>query len=128
MEDNIVKQMQDAQLRILKEIDRVCEENGLEYCLAFGTEIGAIRHQGFIPWDDDIDIFMPVADVEKLDQAHELTVSQAQASAQTAAGKYAGGGFTGRFLNFEPSGTDWNAVADSVMRAQEEQERVPQES
>ena len=69
-----------------------------------------------------------IADVEKLDQAHELTVSQAQASAQTAAGKYAGGGFTGRFLNFEPSGTDWNAVADSVMRAQEEQERVPQES
>ena len=69
-----------------------------------------------------------IADVEKLDQAHELTVSQAQASAQTAAGKYAGGGFAGRFLNFEPSGTDWNAVADSVMRAQEEQERVPQES
>lgn len=71
MEDNIVKEMQDAQLRILKEIDRVCEENGLEYCLAFGTEIGAIRHQGFIPWDDDIDIFMPVADAEKLEKLQD---------------------------------------------------------
>lgn len=67
MEDNIQKQLQDAQLRILKEIDRVCAENGLTYWLAFGTILGAVRHHGFIPWDDDIDLFMPVKDAEKLE-------------------------------------------------------------
>ena len=60
-----IKKLQLCQLDILMEIDRVCKENGLEYCLAYGTCIGAIRHKGFIPWDDDIDIFMSAEDFKK---------------------------------------------------------------
>ena len=44
--------------KLLKEIDEVCKKNNIEYCLAAGSSIGPVRHHGFIPWDDDIDIFM----------------------------------------------------------------------
>ena len=63
-------------------------------------------------------------DIERLDKAHELSVSRAKAPARHAAANAT----SGRFLNFEPSGTDWNAVADNVMRVQEEQARLSQES
>ena len=54
-----IREVQEKLLDLLKYIDRICEENDLEYYLGYGTLIGAIRHHGFIPWDDDADIFMP---------------------------------------------------------------------
>lgn len=54
-----------ALLGILSEFDRVCRKYDLHYTLAYGTLIGAIRHKGFIPWDDDIDVVMPRPDYEK---------------------------------------------------------------
>lgn len=53
-------------LRILMATDRCCSEHGLRYYIWAGTMIGAVRHKGFIPWDDDIDIAMPRPDYEKL--------------------------------------------------------------
>jgi lipopolysaccharide cholinephosphotransferase len=53
-------------LEIMTDLDKFCRENGLRYSLAYGTLIGAIRHKGFIPWDDDIDILMPREDYVKL--------------------------------------------------------------
>ena len=53
------------QLEILKCIDSFCVKNGLNYSLAYGTLIGAVRHKGYIPWDDDIDIMMPRKDYER---------------------------------------------------------------
>ena len=53
------------QLEILDGIDRYCRERGLRYSLAYGTMIGAVRHQGFIPWDDDIDLMMPRPDYDR---------------------------------------------------------------
>jgi len=59
------QELKDIQFSILKKIDAFCKEYGLTYFLAHGSLIGAVRHQGFIPWDDDIDISMPRADYEK---------------------------------------------------------------
>lgn len=61
-----VDELKSVELEMLKFIDKVCKKEGLRYFLCGGTLLGAVRHQGFIPWDDDIDIFMPRPDYEKL--------------------------------------------------------------
>ena len=67
-EDNrlTTEECKEVQLSILNFIDKVCEENHLRYYLCGGTLIGAIRHHGYIPWDDDIDIMLPRGDYRKL--------------------------------------------------------------
>ena len=67
-----VSEIYDTELRkiqvgcsdILKRFSTVCEKNGLRYFLAYGTLLGALRHKGFIPWDDDVDVWMPRPDME----------------------------------------------------------------
>ena len=54
------------QYEILIEFDRICRKHGLTYFLAYGTLLGAVRHKGFIPWDDDIDTLMPYDDFKRL--------------------------------------------------------------
>ena len=61
-----LSEIQSETLKIMKQIDSICRKENLRYCLFYGTLIGAVRHKGFIPWDDDLDIAMPRADYEKL--------------------------------------------------------------
>ena len=60
-----VKESQDLELDIMHKLHDYCVKHGLRYLLAYGTLIGAVRHKGFIPWDNDIDIFMPRPDFER---------------------------------------------------------------
>lgn len=58
-------EIQTIQLDILQSIHQFCEANDIRYSLAYGTLLGAIRHKGYIPWDDDIDVMMPRPDYER---------------------------------------------------------------
>lgn len=61
-----MKKLWAIQLDLLEKFIEVCDKHGLKYFASYGTLLGAVRHKGFIPWDDDIDITMPRGDLEKL--------------------------------------------------------------
>lgn len=60
-----IREIQLAQISIMKEIVNVCDRHRLTYYLSYGTLLGAVRHGGFIPWDDDLDLEMPWRDYRK---------------------------------------------------------------
>ena len=62
---NELQHLQKVILSIVKDIDELCRKNGIEYYLFGGSAIGAVRHHGFIPWDDDLDIVMDFKNYEK---------------------------------------------------------------
>lgn len=64
-EINTLDELKSIELDIMKKFHTFCVEHKIKYYLCFGTLIGAIRHQGFIPWDDDIDVYMPREDYDK---------------------------------------------------------------
>lgn len=63
MKEITLEEKKQIQLQMLIEIDEFCRKHNIRYSLAYGTLIGAIRHKGFIPWDDDVDIMMPLPDM-----------------------------------------------------------------
>ena len=65
-EELSTREIQEVSLEILKNITDVCEKLNLRYALIYGTLIGAVRHHGYIPWDDDVDIMMPRPDYNQL--------------------------------------------------------------
>ncbi len=64
MNENL-SSLQRQDLEILKEFKRICDLNNLKYYMVAGSMLGAVRHQGFIPWDDDIDVAMPRSDYDR---------------------------------------------------------------
>lgn len=66
-----IKQVQEKILDIMKYIDELCRSNGITYYIMGGTALGAIRHEGFIPWDDDLDIFMTPEEYNKFKKVFE---------------------------------------------------------
>lgn len=71
-----VRDVQNKILDIMKYIDSLCRENGIVYYIMGGTALGAIRHGGFIPWDDDLDIFMTPSEYEKFKTVFEKQQSE----------------------------------------------------
>ncbi|MBO5478790.1 MAG: LicD family protein [Clostridia bacterium] len=61
-----LREVQLGEYEVLKKVVKICEENNFRYFLTYGSMLGAVRHQGIIPWDDDIDIMMPRPDYEKI--------------------------------------------------------------
>ncbi len=72
---NKIDKLKEHELTILDEIDRICKKYNIKYYLAFGTALGAIRHKGFIPWDDDIDIHMLSKDLKRFKQVCKYELS-----------------------------------------------------
>lgn len=71
-----IKDLQKKQLEILKKLKKICTDKNIDYYLAYGTCLGAIRHNGFIPWDDDIDIIMKYSDLLTLLNNKDLLPSE----------------------------------------------------
>lgn len=69
MSQQSIRDVQGRILDTMKYIDRVCRENGIIYFIMGGTALGAVRHSGFIPWDDDLDIFMTPQEYKKFKNA-----------------------------------------------------------
>ena len=65
-EGSVLRRQQHRMLEILLEVDRICKKHNIRYWLSSGTLIGAVRHKGFIPWDDDLDIELLLPDYERL--------------------------------------------------------------
>ena len=66
MKDTEIRALQQSELEILFAFKRLCDTNHLSYFITAGTLLGAVRHKGFIPWDDDIDVVMPREDYDRL--------------------------------------------------------------
>ena len=65
------KRIKEISVDILKEFIRICDKYELNWFVAYGTAIGTVRHQGFIPWDDDMDVIMWREDYEKFMKWHQ---------------------------------------------------------
>ena len=63
--EDSLQRLQAVDLEIAAAVDKICRENDIDYFIDGGTLLGAVRHGGFIPWDDDIDIGMPKDDFDR---------------------------------------------------------------
>ena len=73
-----MNELQKSILKIFKQISKICDDNEIPYFAIGGTCIGAVRHKGFIPWDDDVDVAMPRRDYDRLAALGPQTVVLAE--------------------------------------------------
>ena len=109
-----LEECKHVSLQVLIKFDQICKVKGLRYYLMYGTLIGAIRHNGFIPWDDDIDVMMPRQDFDQFikycaDHSEELWPLKLHTRANTA--KYSYGiprfsDMTYRYNNLDATGEE----------------------
>ena len=66
-----IQEIHKTHLQMLRFFDDFCEQNGLRYVMAGGTMLGAYRHHGFIPWDDDVDLYRPIEDAKKFQKCFQ---------------------------------------------------------
>lgn len=78
LSDKELRNLQAVLLEMLLEIDRVCKKNGINYNLFMGTMLGAVRHGGFIPWDDDLDVAMLRSEYERFREACRRDLDQSR--------------------------------------------------
>jgi lipopolysaccharide cholinephosphotransferase len=76
IDPKILREAQLIMLEMLVEFDAICKKYNLKYWLDSGTLLGAVRHQGFIPWDDDIDLSMPVEDYNRFQEIAQSELSK----------------------------------------------------
>ena len=92
--EGMLRKIQLANLKIMKELDSVCKSQNIEYWVVYGTQLGAIRHKGYIPWDDDIDISMMRDDYEKLSKIFNEVTTDKDLYMETMYNKHLPGMFT----------------------------------
>lgn len=66
MDKKLLRSLQLKELEIVNEVQRICEKHNIQWYLAYGSVLGAARHKGFIPWDDDVDLCFVGNNYEKL--------------------------------------------------------------
>ena len=71
MKEMTIQEIQQVTLEILKDVHEFCVDNNIRYSLSGGTLLGAIRHNGFIPWDDDADIQLPRPDYDRFIRTYQ---------------------------------------------------------
>lgn len=71
-----LRELQMIEVEMLVEVDRICQKCGIKYCISAGTQLGAIRHKGFIPWDDDADLAFLRSEYEKFKTACETELDK----------------------------------------------------
>lgn len=92
-QEDQLRRLQITLLGIVKDIDRVCRDNGIEYFLDSGSCLGAVRHGGFIPWDDDVDLGMKRSDYDKFLEIAPNALGENYVVAHPAADKRLAGMF-----------------------------------
>lgn len=73
-----LRKLQMIQLEMLLEVDRICKKHNIKYCIIAGTLLGAVRHRGFIPWDDDADVAMLRTEYEKFCKVCEFELDKSR--------------------------------------------------